>query len=388
MLARLSLRRRSVMSAWARLVLTIRVLAGASAVVLLLAHRVTDFDSALIVAVCAYVLVSSGVVFALPEVTSRPAAWALDTGAALTLVVLSGDWRSPFFLLAVSTLVTPAVTLGPRQALTVGLAFSGAYLVIGQLIGPPVLEIGSQTTLETLGTHLVLPVLVCLGAAWVAGALRQLREERSRTERLAIEAERRRIAWELHDSAKARVHAAHLVLSALRDGPTEQLRGAVDQAMGELVAAAADMDTSLAELISPLEGRPIDVALRDRAREFSSAPDAPRFTVRGSAGDLDPLQAAHAYRIAAEALLNAARHAGADHVDVTLERDERGVRIVVADDGRGLPDNGRPAANGLRVMRSRARTIGASLDFSAGRDGRGTVVSLQIPAQQNEGAPA
>ena len=55
-------------------------------------------------------------------------------------------------------------------------------------------------------------------SAYAAEALRRLAVERTTRERLAIEAERRRIAWELHDSAKQRLHAAHLLVT-LAAGP-------------------------------------------------------------------------------------------------------------------------------------------------------------------------
>ena len=279
---------RTPWSPWARLILSIRLLAAATAVSLLLIHRVTDNDTALVIAVTAYALVTGLIVRVAPEVSTRPVAWALDTAIVLAMVVVSGDWRSPFFLLALSTLVTPAISLVPRQALGLGLGFGLVYFVIGHFIGPAVLTRSTQTTLETLATHLVLPMLVTFGTASTADALRRLRTERMRSERLAIEAERKRIAWELHDSAKARIHAAHLVLSAMRGAPEDALRSATDQVLTELQAAAADMDTSLAELESPLEGRPLDEALRERAAELVVR-DGPVFAVRGSVGELEPL---------------------------------------------------------------------------------------------------
>lgn len=57
--------------------------------------------------------------------------------------------------------------------------------------------------------------LVVLALAYAADVLDQLRGERMRSERLAVESDRQRIAWELHDSAERRVHAAPLVVSAL-----------------------------------------------------------------------------------------------------------------------------------------------------------------------------
>lgn len=371
-------RSRALPSAWIRLVLSIRLLAVVTAVVLLLLHRVTSHDLALVAAGCAYLLASALAVRFTPSLLGSRVTWAVDVGIVLTLVALSGDWRSPFFLLAVVTLVVPSAALPMRQAIGAGLAFSLVYFVMGLFIGPDVLATESQTTLETLATHLVTPVLVAFGVAYAAHALRDLEVERRRVERLAIEAERRRIAWELHDSAKARVHAAHLVLSSLDGASAEVTRAVVAQALGELEAATADMGTSLAELQSPLEGRPLGQALRERAQHLA-VPDGPVLTVHGDVGDLEPLSAAHAYRIAGEALINAARHARASRIDVTLSEDDDGAHVVVRDDGRGMPQESRLASNGLRVMHSRARTIGAALEIGPGADGSGTVVALHIP---------
>jgi signal transduction histidine kinase len=87
--------------------------------------------------------------------------------------------------------------------------------------------------LEILATHLTLPVVITLGLASASDILRRLKDEQSRAQHLAVETERRRIAWELHDSAKQRLHAAHLVLSSLP--PSEPLELALEQ----LQAAAA-----------------------------------------------------------------------------------------------------------------------------------------------------
>jgi two-component system sensor histidine kinase UhpB len=227
---------------------------------------------------------------------------------------------------------------------------------------------------------MVLPVLGMFGIGYVAETLGRLHHEQLRSQRLAIEAERRRIAWELHDSAKQRIHAAHLVLSAVEYDEDGARGRAVRQAMSELQAAAADMDTSLAELRSPLQGRPLEHALRERASELQ-VNGGPAIVVAGSTPDLDPVHAAHAYRIAAEAMTNAVRHAGASSIEVRLGHagaDRAAVRI--ADDGRGLPDGIRPGASGLLAMRNRARTIGGELTLERGPGGRGTVVAVVFPA--------
>jgi signal transduction histidine kinase len=211
--------------------------------------------------------------------------------------------------------------------------------------------------------------------------LERLRRARGESERLVLQAERQRIAWELHDSAKQRVHAAHLMLSALAGRVDGDGRALLDGAIGELRAATADMETSVAELRTPLDGRPVDELLRERAAELSQAGVA-RIEVAGSLPSLPPLVAAHTYRIAAEALTNAVRHAGSTAITVTLGAGaaDGDVQLVIADDGVGMPAGSRHGGgHGLRSMHGRAETIGAKLDIGPGPGGRGTAVALALP---------
>ena len=55
------------------------------------------------------------------------------------------------------------------------------------------------------------------------------------------------------------------------------------------------------------------------------------------------------------------------------------LHIVVRDDGEGLPGEARPGSHGLPSMRNRAETIGAEIELEPGPDGRGTVVTLNVP---------
>ena len=83
----------------------------------------------------------------------------------------------------------------------------------------------------------------------------------------------------------------------------------------------------------------------------------------------------HLYRIAQEALTNALKHAGARHVDLTLEIEPARVRLVVTDDG-GKPPTRTVAtdAMGLRIMHHRAAAIGAQLVAGPGAYGGWRVV--------------
>ena len=366
-------------SRWLDLLAMTRALGAVVAVVLLAAHNVSGYDPLLIIACSAWTAISIGAYSRSARLQNSPWAWALDTLVALGLVYLSTDWRSPFYIFALTTLILPATELRFRRAVGWGLMYTGAYLLVSiatERLGGETFE--RAVRLEIITTHLMIPIVVVLALGYASELLHALREERERRENLAVQAERERIAWELHDSAKQRVHAAHLVLSALDGRLDDGNREIVDHALTELRAATADMDTSVAELRAPLDGRPVDLLLRERARELSVASPA-LITVHGGLPVLPPLVATHAYRIAAEALTNAVRHSGATQIDVELTADRGHASIVVRDDGTGLPGADRPGSHGLPSMRNRAETIGADLELSSGPEGSGTIVTLELP---------
>lgn len=358
---------------WLLLFLAARLLASGIAIMLLASGTA---QVALLV-LSSYGVISTAVMALWPRVRHEPVAWAFDCLFVLALVYVSGDWRSPFYLLWLTTLALPAVHLRLRHTIWLGLGATLLYLAVA-IIGGPQPGTVRPLTSETLVVHVALPALLVFGLGYATDAIRRLQFERTRRERLAIEAERRRIAWELHDSAKQRLHAAHLLVSSLQDRVGSDVEPTVARASIELESAAADMDTSLAELRSPLEGRPLHIALAERAA--SMVPDGgPHITINGVAPELPPLVAAHVYRIGCEALTNALRHADATTIDVELESHGGGLRMAIADDGSGLADQRRPAATGIHAMRARAATIGAQLHIGARSDGGGTEVVVDVP---------
>jgi signal transduction histidine kinase len=365
---------------WFALVSMTRVLGAALAIALLIAHRVTHADPMLAALTVVWTPVSLFVLRRTQDAPWAPAVWAADALAALALVLAGGDWRSPFYVFALTTLVLPATSLPWRQAVACGLTFSGLYGVVALLTDQlPADTLTNTIRLETLATHLFVPIIVATTLAYSALLLERLRAARGQSERLALQAERQRIAWELHDSAKQRVHAAHLMLSALDGAASDaQNRALLDGALAELRNATADMETSVAELRTPLDGRPVDELLRERADELARTGVA-RIDVAGRLPALPPLVAAHTYRIAAEALTNAVRHAGCSAITVTLASAPEEITLVIADDGVGMPAEPRPGGHGLRSMHGRAETIGARLKIGPGPGGRGTAVALALP---------
>ncbi len=201
----------------------------------------------------------------------------------------------------------------------------------------------------------------------------------ARAPQIRLEAERRRIGLELHDSAKQRIHAAHLVLSSLQAERVNGDGSALHLAMQELQAAADEMDASVAELRTTLGGRGLDEVLNARAAELQEASGV-AIRVHGKAGPLPTFVTVHAYRVAAEAMTNAVRHAAASRVDVMLDTDGERLRVTVTDDGRGLTREARDST-GIASMQARARTLGGRLELAAGPGATGTSVLLDVPVR-------
>ena len=108
--------------------------------------------------------------------------------------------------------------------------------------------------------------------------------------------------------------------------------------------------------------------------------------VEGTSRDLHPILRDEVYRIAAEALRNAFKHAQAQRIEVEIHYDERQLRLRVRDDGKGidakhLKEEGRAGHFGLRGMRERAKLMGGKMTVWSEMDS-GTEVELKIPASR------
>ena len=87
-----------------------------------------------------------------------------------------------------------------------------------------------------------------------------------------------------------------------------------------------------------------------------------------------------AFRITAEALTNAVRHARAEQVRITLSASAQALRITVTDNGRGA--GSAVAGVGLTSMRRRAERLHGCLDFESARTG--TTITATLPLTQEE----
>ncbi|MFI1207111.1 HAMP domain-containing sensor histidine kinase [Streptomyces sp. NPDC020802] len=195
---------------------------------------------------------------------------------------------------------------------------------------------------------------------------------------LAQEAERRRIAQELHDEVGQTMTAVLLSLKRAADEAEEPLRGELQQAQ-EITRGSLDEVRRLVRRLRPgvLDDLGLVSALTSLTTEFAT--HAGLRVLRRFDADLPALDSETElvlYRVAQEALTNAARHAEAGQVEVSLNRIGEAVVLAVADDGRGT-GVAREGA-GIRGMRERALLIGATLDVTS-QPQAGMQVRLTVP---------
>jgi len=215
--------------------------------------------------------------------------------------------------------------------------------------------------------------------------MRRLEAERRRAGSAALHAqeeERARVARDLHDEVNQSLTGLLLRLEAARESAPPELEGELaetkalaNQAMRELLSLARQLrPTALDDLglVAAIEGQveqlrrgEIDASLRVDG-DFSDLAADPQLVV---------------YRVAQEALSNAARHSGAQRVEVRLRRVEGGgVALEVADDGRGFAFDESERGLGIGGMRERALLIGAELTIES-RPDKGTNVRLTVPRE-------
>ena len=290
--------------------------------------------------------------------SQRPVALAVQLVAAAVLVV------SAFAFLR----------RGWRGEIRCGLLAGAAFLLAAarlQYLALPAVAADWITPRE--GLRVAAYALLLASAYWEYVLRRRARAL------AAIKSERERIARDLHDGLAQDL--ACIAVQGQRLGielePEHPLMIAARNALATSRGVIADLSASTAPTT--------EAALRiigDELRHRYGLQIAVRIEIPGGpagGGDLDPAEREQIVRIAREAIVNAAVHGAARHVDVVVAKTARDLVMTVSDDGCGITD-AYGSGMGLRTMRARAAALGGWLTARP-RAGGGTELLLVAPAR-------
>ncbi len=197
--------------------------------------------------------------------------------------------------------------------------------------------------------------------------------------------ERRKLGRDLHDSLGQKLTGAvflsRSLLSYFRQSGAAQETHA--KTLNETLKEAVGQVRAMAKGLAPitLSDEHLGQALTHLAEEMTDVYGVScEVGELADAGGMDAKYKEQLYLIAREAANNAARHAEPGRVTIALEQDGDTVSLVVEDDGKGMPADAeeRPGM-GLRIMRHRARMIGAELFVEPGARGGTRVVCRVVP---------
>lgn len=200
-----------------------------------------------------------------------------------------------------------------------------------------------------------------------------------------LEHERQRIGMDLHDQTLADL--TRLLHRVSRLAESTVVAGA------QLAPIAGQIKASIEELRRIIDdARPnvlrlfgFEQGLEDLLERTVQAGGAPVVTrIENEVGPLIDAQPellkVALFRIVQEAVNNAVLHAGPREIAVRIARDGDGVAITVADDGIGMAARTARRLGGIDNMRTRARLVGAEFRIGPGPGGRGTAVTVLLPA--------
>jgi signal transduction histidine kinase len=272
---------------------------------------------------------------------------------------------------------------GPRAEMLDEFTASYGPALIIPLGGAPAR--GTAVVLRAHGREPFDPELLDLAAAYAAQASIALELARSheRERRLQVEADRDRIARDLHDHVVQRIFATALSLDRIGrslEASAPDVATRIAQRVDELDETIDRIRTAIFELHAAEDASP--AAVRRRIAEVVRSITADHdlrsdLRVRTGREDLPPDLVAEIVAVVRELVTNVVRHADATRLTVTVDL-TRDARVSVTDDGRGLPAIA--GRSGLANLADRAERRRGRLTTSSGPTGTEIVWTVPRPA--------
>lgn len=218
--------------------------------------------------------------------------------------------------------------------------------------------------------------------AKMQAAILKQQEQATKAVLEAEEAERQRIAKDLHDGVGQMMSAAKMNLSAYEHGA--QFATSAERQSFERIIQLVDESCTEVRAVSHnmMPNALLKASLAAAVREFISKLDnrqlAAHLYTEGLDERLDANMETVLYRVIQECVNNVIKHAGASRLDISIVREAAGIDVTIEDNGRGFDTAQRNEGLGLKNIRTRMDYLKGTVDFDSA-PGRGTVVGLHIP---------
>lgn len=203
------------------------------------------------------------------------------------------------------------------------------------------------------------------------------------------ETERQTLCHELHDGLIQYAIGAKMLLESARDEPDDALRAE------RIDSALACLDRGIVEGRQVIRGvRPavlddlgLSAAIVDLADQMGSSGIAVETSLDKQLDAVPPGLRTTVYRVVQESLANARKHAGTDHVTVSVRRVADALHVQVEDDGAGFDvADAHRQGFGLLGMTERVRLAGGAIEIDS-RPGGGCRVNVRLPITDGEEPP-
>jgi two-component system NarL family sensor kinase len=340
---------------------------------------VTQALLTVLAAAVAWLLVSTVLLVRRASTTDLFAIGIGDIAIVLAVITLTGGSYSP---------VRTVLCFGPLLWAT----FAGRAGLLGLSAGAAV-AYAVVAIVDPAPVRTVVPVFVFLAGTTAMGLMvveyrrRHFRHDRAlQNARRALVSEiidlerreRQRLAADLHDGPLQLVIAAHGDLEHHREGDHEAIANGMHALHGSIVGMRR-----IVEGLDPIaQGESVLDSLQAVCQRWEQrgAFNA-HLVVEVDANGIDD---ALVVAVATELITNAAKHAAAQNLSVYVRRAPDGLRIAVADDGRGMTPAQREQATldghlGLRTIARRVSAVGGTFEITS-EAGAGTVVSISVPS--------
>jgi two-component system sensor histidine kinase DesK len=253
----------------------------------------------------------------------------------------------------------------------------GCIVAAGWIIGLSVNSIGSAIFYVVIVGLVLIFLMRVMKASW------ELRAAREELARLAVTAERLRIARDLHD-----LLGHNLSLIALKSELARRLiavspeRAATE--IGDIEQVARTTLQEVREAVASYR-QPALASELEAAQEILAAAGI-TYKYEGNEQmrvGIPPASEAILSWAVREGVTNVIKHSRAHHCLISLTRDERTIGVEIADDGRGLSSVSEDAGNGLRGLAERVKTLDGQFE-AASRASGGFRLAVALPLAQKQ----